>query len=108
MNPYPVLYDRTRVTFGRIERRDEILALMTRIFARQFSPALIDWYFDAPRGPNRWYAAFDEHEPIALYGLLPTLVQLGDQILNGMLCNNVGIVTEYQGKGLFQTIGEYA
>lgn len=105
---YPVLYDQSRIQFGRLQSTADILNMFKLIFSRDFKPDLIDWFEACPTGANKWYAAFRDGEPIAMYGLLPLKVQLAGQVVAAALCNNVGVIAEYQGTGLFQTLGEYA
>lgn len=105
---YPILYDQNKVRFACLEDASSILALMKEIYGREFPVELIEWYARCPTGPNQWYAAFDENRPIALYALLPIEVMVESTVVPSYLCNNTGVIQEYQGKGLFQALGEYA
>lgn len=105
---YPILYDTNKIRFGKISSNNDILALFKIIFNREFKEDLLNWFAACPSGSNIWYGAFDGNNPIGMYGLLPIRVKVGAHVYNGALCNNVGVVPEFQGKGLFQTLGEYA
>lgn len=108
MRNYPILYDVNRVKFGRLNSNRDILYLFKVIFNREFKEDLLDWFAACPTGANRWYGAFDGDIPVGMYGLLPIKVKIGSESYQAALCNNVGIVPEFQGKGLFQTLGENA
>lgn len=105
---HPILYDENKVKFGQVKSEADILILMKEIFHRTFEKKWIEWLNNSPNGANKWYGAFEDDDPIALYGLLPIKVKVGSEHYNGALCNNVGVVPRFQGKGLFQAIGEYA
>jgi hypothetical protein len=105
---YPVLYDTQRIKFDKLRSNEDILYLFKQIFNRDFDDNLLNWLSSCPTGSNKWYAAFDIDIPIGIYGLLPINIRLGNNIYNAALCNNVGVVQNFQGKGLFQSLGEYA
>jgi hypothetical protein len=105
---YQVLYDTKRIKFGRLESSQDILSLFKQIFNRDFDNNLLDWFSSCPTGSNKWYGAFDLDIPVGIYGLLPIKIRIGGIIYDGALCNNVGIAKSFQGKGLFQSLGEYA
>lgn len=109
---YPILYNPDQIRFGELlykrEDKAEILHLFKVIFNRDFKEDILDWYEDCPTGQNRWYTAFCKGKSIALYGLLPIKIKIVDKISDGALCNNVGVIPEYQGTGLFQALGEFA
>lgn len=108
MNKYPILYDRNEVTFGKLNSYQEILSLFDRIFGRKFKIDILEWFASCPTGGNIWYGAFCGDVPVAMYGLLPMKLNVNNQVYDGALCNNVGVTLEFQGKGIFQSLGEYA
>lgn len=118
---YPIFYNKNDIAFGKLDSNADILYLFDRIFNRQFTENLLNWYAQAPKGGNIWYGAFYQEKPIGMYGLLPMPFRINNQRYNGALCNNVGVVPEFQsgfrrinttdspnGKSLFQVLGEYA
>jgi hypothetical protein len=108
MVTYPILYDNQKIKFGKLVSSKDILYLFRTIFNRNFREDLLHWFASCPTGANQWYGAFDGDIPIGIYGLLPIQVSLGYQIYNAALCNNVGITPAFQGKGLFQSLGQYS
>jgi len=108
MNTYPILYNRNEVTFGKLNSSQEILSLFDKIFGRKFKIDILEWFASCPTGGNVWYGAFYRDVPVAMYGLLPMKLNVNNQVYDGALCNNVGVTPEFQGKGLFQSLGEYA
>jgi hypothetical protein len=108
MSGYPILYDINKITFGKITKNTEILELFKIIFNRTFQEDILDWFASCPTGSNLWYGAFEDDQPVGMYGLLPIKINIKNTIYCGALCNNVGIVPKFQGKGLFQSLGEYA
>jgi hypothetical protein len=108
MANYPILYDINRIKFGKITKNTEILELFKIIFDRTFQEDILDWFASCPTGSNLWYGAFEDDQPVGMYGLLPIQINIENTIYCGALCNNVGIVPKLQGKGLFQSLGEYA
>lgn len=119
---YPILYESSSIKLGFLNSKEEILYLFDRIFNRQFTEEILDWYAACPTGSNLWYGAFYQDNPIGMYGLLPMKFKINDQIYEGALCNNVGVVPEFQAgfrqivsddnaqdkKSLFEFLGEYA
>lgn len=105
---YPILYDQSSITFGQLHSNREKLYLFDKIFNRQFKEDILEWYDACPRGSNIWYGAFHNDLPVGMYALLPMQFKIKNQLYDGALCNNVGVVPEFQGKGLFQALGEYA
>lgn len=105
---YPILYDVASITFRRSLSNQEILYLFKEIFRRTFQEDILEWYAACPHGSNIWYGAFHNDTPVGMYALLPMQFRLNNLIYRGALCNNVGVVPEFQGKGLFQSLGEYA
>ena len=107
-NNFPIGYDPKRVHFGKLTLNRDILGLFKVIFARDFDSDLIEWYAACPTGSNIWYGAFEGSEPVGMYGLLPIKIKVGNQVYNGALCNNVGVMPKYFGRGLFQSLSRYA
>jgi hypothetical protein len=105
---YPILYDTTSVKFNCSLSNTEILYLFQKIFNRTFQEDILEWYAACPQGGNIWYGAFNNDTPIGMYALLPMQFRINNQLYDGALCNNVGVVPEFQGKGLFQALGQYA
>jgi hypothetical protein len=108
MTKYPILFDVSKINFGKISSNADILTLFKIIFNREFKEDFLNWLASCPTGSNRWYGAFNGDKPIGMYGLLPVEIRIGKHLYNGALCNNVGVVSEFQGRGLFQALGEYA
>jgi len=108
MSNYPILYDTNKVRFGKITNNWEILNLFNIIFDKIFDDNILEWFAACPTGKNIWYGAFEDDEPIGIYGLLPINISIDKAIYFGALCNNVGIIPRFQGKGLFQALGEFA
>ncbi|OGC08508.1 hypothetical protein A2230_08315 [candidate division WOR-1 bacterium RIFOXYA2_FULL_36_21] len=107
-NKYPILFDKSKMKFGKLNKSSDILLLFKLIFNREFKKDLIDWFSSCPIGANLWYAAFKNDEPVAMYGLLPILIKVDGVIIKGALCNNVGVIPRFQGTGLFQAMGEFS
>lgn len=107
-NDYPIGYDSQKIHFGKLTSSQDILDLFKVIFDRDFDEDLIKWYAACPAGPNIWYGAFEGSKPVGMYGLLPIQIKVGNQVYNGALCNNVGVIPRFFGRGLFQSLGQYA
>lgn len=105
---YSIGYDPVKIRFGKLTSSRDILGLFKVIFDRDFQEDLIEWFANCPTGSNIWYGAFESDVPVGLYGLLPIRIKVGGQVCNGALCNNVGVIPKYYGRGLFQALGEYA
>jgi hypothetical protein len=105
---YPVAYDKEKVRIVKLTLNKDILHLFKIVFDREYKEDLLEWFAAAPSGPNKWYAAFENGEPAGMYGLLPTKIRIGRNIYGGALCNNVGVIPRFFGKGLFQSLGEFA
>lgn len=108
MNKYPILYDAAVLKFRRVTSNSDILTLLKIFFNQDFKKDYLNWLSACPTGANKWYGAFEKDQPVALYGLLPIKVRIGGVLYPAVLCNNVGVVLKYQGRGLFQSLGEYA
>ncbi len=104
---FPILYNREKISFGRLTSSSDILMLFKTVFNRDFKQDLIDWFNACPTGSNRWYAAFENGEPLGMYGLLPIKIRIGRNIYSGALCNNVGVIPRFYGTGLFQSLGQF-
>lgn len=105
---YPLMYDPKKIHFGQLTSDKDILGLFKVIFGRDFKEDIIEWYAACPTGSNIWYGAFEGDEPIGMYGLLPINIKVGGLIYHGALCNNVGVIPKFLGRGLFQSLGQYA
>jgi len=108
MSSYPILYNINEIKFGKITNNREILDLFNIVFNKTFDEDILEWFAACPTGKNIWYGAFEKDEPVGLYGLLPIKISIDDIVYLGALCNNVGIIPAFQGKGLFQSLGKYA
>lgn len=110
---YPILFDASKINIRiiyKLKETDEnkFLNLFETIFKRKVSGNLIEW-FEKPYGKNIWAIA-DEKDTgrfIGIYGLMPLEFFFKGKEIKGYLCHSVGIIPDYQGKGLFQYIGEY-
>ncbi len=105
---YPIHYNKKKVHFGRLTSGKDILSLFKCIFDRELGNDLLQWFAAAPLGPNIWYGAFENNQPVGLYGLLPIIVKVGRNTYKGALCNNVGVIPRFYGSGLFQDLGRVA
>lgn len=108
MRNYPILYDTQKIKFGKLSSASDAIDLFRAIFERSIDQSIVDWFAECPTGANQWYAAFDGHTPVGMYGILPVKVAIGNVIYTAGLANNIGIVPQLRGKGLFQSLSEYA
>jgi hypothetical protein len=96
------------VTFELVQDDEKVLGALNEIFGNVFDIDFVTWLGDCPTGANRWYCAMDGNRIVGTYGLLPLTVQVDQDRYTGALCNNVGTVPEYRGRGIFTDLGRYA
>jgi len=97
-----------KLSFAIIEDRKTIRGLLNKIFGDYKVPlGTVEWLSKNPSGRNIWYTAFYKAQPIGLYGMLPVRVRIGDESSLSFLCNNVGVLPEFRGKGVFTDLGKY-
>lgn len=84
----------------------EFLTCYERIFNRKFDQIEFQWYFEK----DNYFTILrnNEKKSIGMYGLLNIKLNINQTLIHSYLCHNVGIVSEYGGKGLFQYIGDQA
>lgn len=97
------------LTFDVLTTGKTIRLLLDEIFGIGKVPkGTVKWLEQNPDGYNQWYVAYDQGRPIALYGMLNRTIRIGDKRFTSYLCNNVGVILEYRGKGVFTELGKYA
>lgn len=112
---YPALFDTSAIEIKFFWHLDEIgdtakfLSLLKEIYKRDFPIEIYSWY-EALQGRNVWAFAQEKDTArfIAMYGLMPLKFFSMGKEADGYLCHNTGVVPQYQGKGLFQYIGDAA
>ena len=94
-------------TFAEVgpDQRRAFIDAWERSFRRQLSPQLYDWIFN---GTNLLFAALKDGEICAGYCLYPLEAVWSRMQCNVLLCNNVFVGPEHQGKMLFSRLGRYA
>jgi hypothetical protein len=110
---YPIRFDVNSITirffhkFSEIEDVDQFLNLYKRIFEREYSKDVYLWY-EKLNGKNIWAIAQEiaTGNFVAIYGLMPISLFLNSREIKGFLCHNTGVISNYQGKGLFQYLGD--
>jgi len=87
------------------DRRGEFINAWEISFARQLDAKIYDWIFD---DKNIIYAALINNEIVAGYCLYPFESILNGKVKNALLCNNVFVHPQHQGKYLFVKLGKLA
>ena len=90
----------------------EVLHLMRACFGEReaINDAWYQWFnYGCPTGPNRNYVAIDKQTGrfAGGYGLLPIRIKINNEVVDGSLCTNVMAHPDYQGRGLFTSMGRY-
>lgn len=87
--------------------RKQFLNLIKNIYNRDMPIEIYLWYEKLSQ-KNLWTIVKEKKSDkfIGLYGLLPIDFFINNKIISGYLCHNVGVVSDYKGKGLFAYIGE--
>lgn len=100
------------LTFGTLAVVERIVGVLAAVFGPEKSRALdsdfVRWISNGPHGQGRWYAAFDDTTPVAIFGLLPLLVMIDGKLVPGALCHNGGVIPAWRGRGVFTEIGRFA
>ena len=95
--------------FAILEDAEVIKDLLDQIFGfDKITLATVKWLEQNPLGKNIWFTAFDKARPIGLYGMLPKEIKIENDKYPAFLCNNVGVIPEYRGKGVFVELGKFA
>ena len=89
----------------RTDQRQDFIAAWERSFLRQLSSQIYDWIFN---GTNLLFAALKDGEICAGYCLYPLEGVWSRNQCQVLLCNNVFVGPEHQGKMLFSRLGRYA
>ena len=87
------------------ERRQEFIRAWEAAFSRQLESNLYDWIFD---GVNLAYVALIDGQVAGGYCLYPMGCVFEGRPSTALLCNNVFVHPEHQGKHLFSKLGKFA
>lgn len=85
--------------------RNDFIQAWESAFSRALDPSIYDWIFD---GVNVIYAALIDGEIAAGYCLYPLKCVFRSKPSTALLCNNVFVHPDYQGKHLFVKLGKLA